>query len=148
VVNATAGSGTALELVSLGRMTAVLRPPYVVAGTPAGDRWIFEVERASFDGERLRGTATGRANADWMVVGPDGTGSLDVRALMTTDDGAVIFVHYTGRVDVSAGPGAPVYATPRFDTGDERYRWLNRVQAVAKGTFDGTTLAYEVYELR
>jgi hypothetical protein len=94
-------------------MTAVLRPPYVVAGTPAGDRWIFEVERASFDGERLRGTATGRANADWMVVGSDGTGSLDVRALMTTDDGAVIFVHYTGRVDVSAGPGAPVHAPLR-----------------------------------
>ena len=141
-------SPTPLELVPLGRMTAVLRAPHVVAGTPAGDRWIFEVERAWFDGDRLRGTVTGRANADWMVVGPDGTGSLDVRALMTSDDGALIFVHYTGRVDVSAGPGAPVYATPRFDTGDERYRWLNPVQAVAKGSFDGTTLTYDVYELR
>jgi hypothetical protein len=49
---------------------------------------------------------------------------------------------------VSAGPGAPVYTTPRFDTGDDRYRWLNRLQAVAKGSFDGTTLAYDVYELR
>jgi hypothetical protein len=41
-----------------------------------------------------------------------------------------------------------VYATPRFETGDERYRWLNRIQAVGKGAFDGTTLAYQVYELR
>jgi hypothetical protein len=41
-----------------------------------------------------------------------------------------------------------VYATPRFDTGDDRYRWLNRVQAVAKGRFEGTTLAYDVFELR
>jgi len=137
-----------LELVPLGRMSAVLRAPHVVAGTPAGDRWIFEVADGSFDGDRLRGTTVGRANADWMVVGPDGTGSLDVRVLMETDDGAPVFVHYTGRVDVSAGAGAPVYATPRFDTGDERYRWLNRIQAVAKGRFDGTTLVYDVFELR
>jgi hypothetical protein len=137
-----------LELVPLGRMSAVLRTPHVLAGTPAGDRWIFEVEDGSFRGDRLCGTVVGRANADWMVVGPDGTGSLDVRALMETDDGAPVFVHYTGRVDVSAGRGAPVYATPRFDTGDDRYRWLNRVQAVAKGSFDGTTLVYDVFELR
>jgi hypothetical protein len=137
-----------LLLVPLGRMRAVLQAPRVLPGTPAGDRWIFEVDDGSFDGERLRGTVTGGANADWMVVGPDGTGSLDVRVLMETHDGALVFVHYTGRVDVSAPARRPVYATPRFDTGDDRYRWLNRVQAVAKGTFDGTTLSYEVYELR
>ena len=42
-----------------------------------------------------------------------------------------------------------VYATPLFRTGDERYQWLTRIQAVAKGAFqpDGT-LVYEMYELR
>ena len=48
----------------------------------------------------------------------------------------------------AAGAGAPVYATPRFETGDERYRWLNRVQAVGKGVLHGSTLTYELYELR
>jgi hypothetical protein len=43
---------------------------------------------------------------------------------------------------------APVYTAPRFETGDERYAWLNRVQAVAKGELDGTTLTYEVFEVR
>ena len=34
-------------------------------------------------------------------------------------------------------------------TGDERYAWLNRIQAVAKGTFTPEgTLIYEMYELR
>jgi len=89
----------------------------------------------------------GSAAADWLTLGPDGTGSLDVRALLETHDGALVFIHYTGRVDTTV-PGAPVYATPRFDTGDDRYRWLNRVQAVAKGSFDGTTLVYDVFELR
>jgi hypothetical protein len=41
-----------------------------------------------------------------------------------------------------------VYSTPRFETGDDRYRWLNRMQAVGKGTFDGRTLRYELYEVR
>ena len=43
---------------------------------------------------------------------------------------------------------APVYIAPRFDTGDDRYRWLNGVQAVGKGRFDGRTLTYELCEVR
>ena len=136
-----------LELVPLGRMTAELRAPQVLADTPAGTRMIFEVASGRLEGERLQAEVVGTANADWLVVGPDGTGSLDVRVLLQTDDGALVFVHYTGRVDTTV-PGAPVYATPRFDTGDERYRWLNRVQAVAKGRLEGSILTYEVYELR
>ena len=45
-----------------------------------------------------------------------------------------VFVQYNGRFDLSdpAAPG-PVYTTPRFETGDPRYAWLNKVQAVMKG---------------
>jgi hypothetical protein len=82
-----------------------------------------------------------------LIVGPDGTGTLDVRALVETDDGALIFVQYNGRVDVG-GASTTVYATPRFETGDDRYRWMNQIQAVGKGALDGTTLTYELYELR
>ena len=46
------------------------------------------------------------------------------------------------------GFGAPLYAAPLFETGDDRYRWLNKIQAVGKGAFDGTTLEYELYELK
>jgi hypothetical protein len=49
----------------------------------------------------------------------------------------------------STGAGSgPVYATPRFETDNDRYRWLNRIQAVAKGILDGRTLTYSVFELR
>jgi hypothetical protein len=137
-----------LELVPLGTMTAQLRRPLVLSKTPVGDRMIFEVASGCITGERLRATLKGQAAADWLVVGPDGTGTLDVRALVETDDGALVFVHYTGRVDLSRGPGAPLYATPRFETGDDRYRWLNPLQAVGKGRLAGTTLTYELYELR
>lgn len=40
-------------------------------------------------------------------------------------------------------------ASPLFHTGDERYAWLNRIQAVSKGTFTSPgTLVNDMYELR
>ena len=137
-----------LELVPLATMTATFSETFVLEGTPAGGRYIFEVGSVEVEGQRVRATLKGRAAADWLVVGPDGTGTLDVRALLETHDGALVYAQYNGRVDLAAGAGAPVYATPRFETGDERYRWLNKIQAVGKGAFDGTTLVYELFELK
>jgi hypothetical protein len=129
-------------------MTATFTETYVLEGTPAGGRYIFEISSVSVEGERLRATLKGRAAADWLMVGPDLTGTLDVRFLLETHDGALVHTQYHGRVDLAAGASAPVYATPRFETGDDRYRWLNKIQAVGKGAFDGTTLVYELFELR
>jgi uncharacterized protein DUF3237 len=41
----------------------------------------------------------GTSTADWVLIGPEGTGTLDVRAAFSTDDGATIFVQYHGRAD-------------------------------------------------
>ena len=63
--------------------------------------------------------------------------------------GALVFAQYNGRSDASKGVGqAPIYTAPRFETGDERYAWLNKVQAAAKGSLADTLLTYEMYELR
>lgn len=70
-----------------------------------------------------------------------------MRALVETDDGSLVFVQYLGRTDLSNGPGAPIYIAPWFETASPTHRWLNKVQAVGKGLFDGRTLRYEVYEL-
>ena len=137
-----------MELVPLGTMTAVMRKPYSLPKTPSGDRLIYEVESGSFVGDRLRGEMHGTSTADWLTIGPDGTATLDVRSVLRTHDGAFVFLHYSGRVDVSEGFGKPLYAAPLFETGDDRYRWLNRVQTVAKGTLDGLVLTYEVCEVR
>ena len=68
-----------------------------------------------------------------------------MRVTLETHDGAIVFTSYRGRVDLSTGR---VYSAPLYDTGDERYLWLNAIQAVAKGTTDGTNLEYEIYEVR
>jgi hypothetical protein len=60
----------------------------------------------------------------------------------------VIYAYYQGRRDFSQGMDAPLYTAPKFETGDERYAWLNKIQAAAKGTLVESTLTYEIYELR
>ena len=51
--------------------------------------------------------------------------------------------------DLPRGPyKAPAYIAPRFETGDERYAWLNGVQAVGKGELDGHHLVHDVHEVR
>src|SRR5437870_4051570 len=123
-----------IELVPLARATAILSPPTMLPNTPSGMRVIFEMSDYRFEGERFTARQKGSAAADWLVVGPDGTGTLDSRVTLETRDGAVVFLHYSGRVDASRGlGGAAIYAAPQFETGDERYLWLNRVLAVAKG---------------
>lgn len=139
----------AIELVPLCDIDITLRSEQVVVGQgPAGFRLVAEVESLVVEGERLRGRGKGSAGADWLTI-VDGIATVDVRTTIETHDGAVVYVTYTGRSDFREGPGVhPIYAAPTFETGDERYAWLNVVQAVSKGTFDGTHVRYEVAEVR
>jgi hypothetical protein len=141
---------TMLKLVPLCTAEATLAPPITLAGSPAGSRVIFEVRDALLTGERLRARMHGAAAADWLVIGADGTAMLDVRLTVETHDGALILVQYNGRTDVSGGSddARPIYVAPRFETGDERYRWLNNVQAVGRGERDGDRVRYEWFEVR
>ncbi len=137
----------ALELVPLCTATVDDVVSLSLGRTPVGRRVIGLARMCRWEGERLR--ASGRELAeDWLAVAPDGTGMVDARLVLETDDGALIAVRYTGRADMRA-EGSPVfYVTPQFETADERYTWLNKIQAVAKGTVRDGRLEYEVYELR
>jgi hypothetical protein len=138
-----------IELVPLCTATITLKDPMMLPNTPSGMRTILEVEAAKLEGERLSATMKGAASADWATIGPDMTCTLDVRGTFETHDGALVYTYYRGRIDLSKPPGAsPVYAAPLFETGDERYAWLNRIQAVSKGKLDGPTLTYEIFEVR
>ncbi len=134
-----------LELVPLGRMDIVLRDPFVLGGVPNGTFVVAELESVRFEGEKLKASGKGSANADWVTISPDGTAEIDVKILLESDDGALIFVSYTGRLDLAT---QTAYAAPVFQTGDERYAWLNNLVAVGKGKTDQKTLTYELHEMR
>lgn len=142
-----------VELVPLCTLHIQLKAPIVVGAGCAGTRLIVEVASIAVKGDRLSGEMIGTAAADWILVGPEGTANVDVRAAMRTDDGAIIFIQYNGKIaaDVSQGMKLPAtgYVAPRFETSDQRYAWLNRIQAVGKGTLhENFSLDYEWYEVR
>jgi hypothetical protein len=131
-----------LELIPLCTLSAAV--PELIQVSP--EFVIGEVTAARCEGERLKASMKGRASADWLTVSPRGYGTLDVRLTLETDDGALIFASYKGRLLFDT---MTVYATPLFETGDERYAWLNLIQAVSKGQFvEPGMLVYEVFELR
>ena len=140
-----------IELIPLCTATVRLKDPIMIPESPAGMRVIVEVESWDVEGERLNAHLHGTAAADWMTISSALLGTIDVRATLETDDGALIYTWYHGRMDLSGGTGSsPAYSAPLYETSDERYLWMNKIQAVAKGITspDGHQLVYEICEVR
>ena len=103
---------------------------------------------------------------DWQRIMPAGVTRLDVRLLIETDDGALIYMTYNGiavvskevtdalsRGEVVTGKTVPYFVTaPTFQTSSEKYSWLNTVQAVGKMVElkrgEGAYVKYDVFIVR
>ena len=133
-----------IKLVPLATATIAAGDRFKIDDGPFGNRVIAGIRTGRWDGERLRGTIVG-PGADWAMPGPGGAMLLDVRQVVQTDDGAVIYVTYHGRADRNRGTYT---IAPTFETSDERYLWLNAVQAVGKGRLTDDGIVYEIYEVR
>ncbi len=148
-----------MKLEPLMNYYANLMPPLAVGKGPSGNRMIVEVDGGEFEGPRLKGTIRKAACADWLIFDDDGNGHLDVRATFETHDGAYIYVQYFGRIIMTpafqaalAGEGETDYGevqfftNPRMETGDERYKWVNNVVAIAEGRLRQGRVEYQVYQ--
>ena len=116
----------------------------MIPNGPAGTRLIVNAPVGTFEGERLRGTTRG-PGGDWVVIRANGVLQLDVRLLLETHDGAVILMTYGG---IGLEGGKKLRTAPRFETGDERYAWLNDIQAISTGVSGDGKVTYEVYEVK
>jgi len=138
---------------------ATLKEPVPVGPGPYGTRIVFEVTGGSVEGPRLKGRILS-GGADWLLVGPDGWGRLDVRGQMLTDDGAAIYISYYGLLEMNdkvqravaggdgTGYGDQYFRTaPRLETGDPRYGWLNQTLFVAEGRVAPGRVEYKVYRV-
>lgn len=137
-----------LPVEFLFTMTAQVAPPTIIQGGPQGSRFIVSVPGGTFEGPKLKGTIVAHSGGDWVTLRPDGSMKLDVRLTLQTEDGAHILVTYTGIGARGADGTTKVYSTPLFETGAEKYAWLNNVQAVGVGTTTPGGVTYEVYALR
>ena len=59
----------------------------------------------------------------------------------------MILVTYNG-IGQTTNTGASLRTAPLFETGDSRYVWLTRLQAVGVGERVGTAVKYDIYALK
>lgn len=111
-----------------------------------GTRMVAEIVGVEADGPRLTATMAGAAGADWLTLAPDRSyGILDVRVTLQTPNDDLIYVEYSGRIDMTGERGA--VAAPTMQTGSEEYEWVNRSQFVAVGEKLPDGLIYELFEV-
>ena len=128
-----------------------------------GQRMIAVVTGGRFDGLRLRGRVL-PGGGDWATIEADRQVlRLDARVTWMTDDDVKIYVSYRGilhpldemRRQYRAGgtksdeDRRALYfrTTPIFETGDERYRWLNDIVTVGVGDIMAGGVSYEIFEV-
>ena len=149
-----------MTLQPLLRAEVTLAPPQELGDSPLGRRRIIPITGGSFRGEKLAGRVL-PGGADWQVIRADGVAELDARYTLETDDRALIYVrnfgyrHGPAEVLQRLAAGEPVdpslyymRTTPRFETGAERYRWLNRIVCVATGARRAAAVELEVFEVK
>ena len=130
----------------LGTLRAETGTRTVIENGPQGTRTVVQVVGGRFEGPRLKASVQTPAG-DWITNRADGSYKLDVRLTLKTDDGALILVTYNG-IGQTTSAGASLRIAPLFETGDARYSWLTKLQAVGTGERVGTTVTYAIYALK
>jgi hypothetical protein len=139
---------------------ARLKAPVDAGAGPFGQRLFFEVIDGELEADGVKGTLLS-GGGDWLLVGPDGWGRLDVRAQVRLDDGAVIYASYHGYLELNeqvqrwltddegtSFSDQYFRTSPRFETGDQRYAALTRTLFVSEGRFlTERTVEYQTYRV-
>ncbi|MFE9381716.1 DUF3237 domain-containing protein [Streptomyces sp. NPDC007025] len=137
----------------------------MTAGAPRRRRKVPRARRGCPVRARLphRTPLRPRRRGDRALFGPDGTMTLDVRPALRTDDGALLHMSYGGRLvtppavrDALGDPAARhrvdpaghyFRTNPLFETGAERYAWLNGTVGIGSGRFVEGGVAYRVSQV-
>ncbi|MEN8145328.1 MAG: DUF3237 domain-containing protein [Gemmatimonadota bacterium] len=130
-----------------------------IGPVPLGTRQIFPIKGGTFEGPNMRGEIL-PGGGDWLLRRSDGASSLDVRATLRTDDGALIFSHYRGILYMPPEAIAKRQAgnqltaddyyfriAPFFETSADSYGYLNRTMAVGIGELGQGRVKYTVYSI-
>jgi len=143
-------------------MSADLAPSLDAGDGPLGRRALNAVSRGRFVGPKLNGDIN-PGTGDWMLT-RNGVRVVDARVVLKTDDGALIHMSYGGRIMIPddlvndmrdltrrhhIDPTRYYFrTTPVFETGAQRYAWLNGVVSIGFGRLvEGGGVAYDVFEV-
>jgi len=148
------------DLEFLAAVSIKFDRPDIVGETPEGIRIDYYAVEGSIAGPKIRGKVLARS-ADHLFVRPDGIAVMRVRAVLQTDDGAMLEVEYKGNIELGEHgyaralrqefePIPPLVVCPRVLTGHPKYRWLNRLQCLAVGRvrLADCVLEYDVFTVK
>jgi hypothetical protein len=141
------------------QVTVTLEPALNVGTMAGGTRRIINITGGHFSGPRLTGQVL-PGGADWQWVRPDGVAVLEARYTLQTNDGVLIYVqnwglrHGPAHILAAIARGEAVEpssyymrTTPIFETGDDRYSWLNNLIAVCSGVRRTDSVVLDFYQV-
>jgi Protein of unknown function (DUF3237) len=117
-----------------------------VVGFPGGERMTVSVTGGTFQGPKLKGIALA-PSGDWLVRRPDGSSVLDVRTTLQTDDEQLIYLSYRGIMYTPKGGKLYWRTIPMFETGAEKYAWLNHIVCVGTGVPTPGKAVYRIFQV-
>jgi Protein of unknown function (DUF3237) len=137
-----------------------LNPPEVGGPVPDGIRASIYMTDGTVTGKKIHGKFK-PPYGNWFTVRSDGVAIIEVRGTIETNDRALIYLNYTGVMDLGEDgyqdflegrlpPTVKIRNAPRFQTAHPKYDWINRVQCISVAEVDFTKFEadYDVYALR
>jgi len=146
------------RLTRVYRLEATLGQPLDFGERPQGHRRIVPLTGGSFAGAELHGKLLPGASADWQTILPDGTTLGDIRYVLQTDGGDLLYVQSQsirhGNPDVLArlgrgedvDPSEYVFRTStRIETAAADLDWLNKGIFISVAGRQAAGVIYETY---
>ncbi len=143
----------------LFEMAIEVGEPAIIGANPSGERRVVPIRGGRFAGPRLSGRIL-PIGEDALVIGKGGRTRLDVRIVLETNDGALIYTCYhglrTGPEPIMRRLAAGETVAPEsyyfrtsivFETGDHRHAWLNDLLAIGIGHRPPSGPVYRVFAI-
>ena len=148
-----------MKLLHLMKLIVRVDAPIAIGKALTGTRTIYNATGGEFEGDRLSGDVL-PGGGEWFLQNDEGLGQPDVRLLLQTQDGAHIYLRYSGVLDFNETVAAAIaegrstqfgenlfLTQVRFECSDPRYAWLSKTIAVGEGRMHPDCVEYAIYEV-
>lgn len=146
------------RLTQIYRLEATLAPPLELGETAQGHRRVLPLTGGTFSGPQISGRLLPGASADWQIILPDRTALGDIRYILQTDEGDLLYVrshsirHGSPEVLARLGrgedvdPGEYTFRTStEIETAAPDLDWLNKGIFISVGGRQAAGVIYETY---
>lgn len=146
------------RLTQIYRLEATVGEILDVGSVAQGRRHVAPLTGGTFTGPELNGTLVPGASADWQIVLADGTALGDIRYILQTDGGDLLYVqsrgvrHGSPEVLARLGRGEDVDASEytfrtstQIETGAAALDWLNKGVFISVAGRQPGGVIYETY---